>query len=72
VGTVVSDVQGLTRFSMFLSEAATDVEALAGIDRACFLMPPWSTPTQNGARSPANSSSVDRGFRPAKTAGRCY
>jgi len=34
VSTVLCDIQGLTRFSAFLAEAAPDVEALAGIDRA--------------------------------------
>src|SRR5664280_1621093 len=34
VGTVVSDVQSLTRFSMFLAQAVPDVDALAGLDRA--------------------------------------
>ena len=34
VATVLCDIQGLTRFSAFLAEAAPDVKALGGIDRA--------------------------------------
>ncbi|MEO8749675.1 MAG: tyrosine-type recombinase/integrase [Allobranchiibius sp.] len=34
VGTVVSDVKSLTRFSMFLTMAVPEVDALAGLDRA--------------------------------------
>ncbi|MDQ6641134.1 MAG: site-specific integrase, partial [Actinomycetota bacterium] len=34
VGTVVSDVASLRRFSMFLTEAVPEVGALAGLDRA--------------------------------------
>jgi len=34
VGTVVSDVTALRRFSAFLAEAAPEVEAVAGLDRA--------------------------------------
>ncbi len=34
VGTVVSDVQALIRFSTFLTEAVPDLDALAGVDRA--------------------------------------
>jgi len=34
VGTVVSDVKALRRFSEFLTAAAPEVEALAGVDRA--------------------------------------
>ncbi|MEP7179284.1 MAG: tyrosine-type recombinase/integrase [Pseudonocardiales bacterium] len=34
VGTVVSDVKALRRFSEFLAAAAPEVEALAGVDRA--------------------------------------
>ena len=34
VSTVLCDIQGLTRFSVFLAEAAPDVQALSGIDRA--------------------------------------
>ena len=34
VGTVVSDVQSLIRFSTFLAEAAPEVQSLAGVNRA--------------------------------------
>ena len=34
VATVLCDIQGLARFSAFLAEAAPDVKALGGIDRA--------------------------------------
>jgi len=34
VGTVVSDVTALTRFATFLTEAAAEVDDLAGLDRA--------------------------------------
>jgi hypothetical protein len=34
VATVWSDVQSLTRFSTFLTEAVPELDTLAGLDRA--------------------------------------
>lgn len=56
VGTVVNDVTALTRFSGFLTVAAPDVNALAGVDRPLlerYLAWLGSQPTGPGAREDA-------------------
>ena len=59
VATVLCDIQGLTRFSTFLDEAAPDVQTLGGIDRAVlerYLAWLMTSPLGRGAKQDAVTS----------------